>query len=112
MTCDGSVVSPGTLVSSTNTTDRNDITEILSKVALNTINLQSQIQNSFFLKLYCHTVFNNISDCGSQFYRCLNLEYPEKNKRPAPTSLSHKVLSSMPCNENELNVNLSDDGYW
>jgi hypothetical protein len=30
--------SPGTLVSSTNKTDRHDITEILLKVALNTIN--------------------------------------------------------------------------
>ena len=32
--------SPGTLVSSTNKTDRHDITEILLKVALNTINHQ------------------------------------------------------------------------
>jgi hypothetical protein len=31
--------SPGTLVSSTNKTDRHDITEILLKVALNTITL-------------------------------------------------------------------------
>jgi hypothetical protein len=30
--------SPGTLVSSTNKTDRHDVTEILLKVALNTIN--------------------------------------------------------------------------
>ena len=30
--------SPGTLISSTNKTERNDITEILLKVALNTIN--------------------------------------------------------------------------
>jgi hypothetical protein len=34
----GQWFSPGTLVSSTNKTDRNDITEILLKVALNTIN--------------------------------------------------------------------------
>ena len=34
----GRWVSPGTPVSSTNKTDRNDITEILLKVALNTIN--------------------------------------------------------------------------
>ena len=40
MTCDRSVVFPGTPVSSTNKTDRHDIiTEILLKVALNTINL-------------------------------------------------------------------------
>ena len=34
--------SPGTLVSSTNKTDRHDITEILLKVALNTINQTNQ----------------------------------------------------------------------
>ena len=33
--------SPGTPISSTNKTDRHDITEILLKVALNTINLYS-----------------------------------------------------------------------
>jgi S-ribosylhomocysteine lyase LuxS involved in autoinducer biosynthesis len=33
---------PGTLVSSTNKTDRHDITEILLKVALNTINQTNQ----------------------------------------------------------------------
>jgi len=38
--------SPGTLVSSTNKTDRRDINEILLKVALNTITLI----------LYCHTL--------------------------------------------------------
>jgi len=36
---DRSVVFPGTPVSSTNKTDRHNITEILLKVALNTINL-------------------------------------------------------------------------
>ena len=39
MTWDRSMVSPGTPVSSTNKTDRHDITEILLKVALSTINL-------------------------------------------------------------------------
>ena len=38
VTCDRSVVSPGTPVSSTNKTDCQDITEILLKVALSTIN--------------------------------------------------------------------------
>ena len=33
VTCDRSVVSPGTLVSSTNGTDRHDIAEIVLKVA-------------------------------------------------------------------------------
>jgi hypothetical protein len=37
-----SLVSPGTPVSSTNKTDRHDITEILLKVALNTINQKNQ----------------------------------------------------------------------
>jgi len=35
--------SPGILVSSTNTTDRHDITEILLKVALNTITINQTI---------------------------------------------------------------------
>ena len=38
LTCDRSVVSLGTPVSSTNKTDRHDINEILLKVVLNTIN--------------------------------------------------------------------------
>jgi hypothetical protein len=38
MTCNKSVVSPGTPVSSTNKTDRHDMTEILLNVALNTRN--------------------------------------------------------------------------
>ena len=38
MTCDRSAVSPGTPASSTNKTDRHDITEILLKVALNIVN--------------------------------------------------------------------------
>jgi hypothetical protein len=37
------VVPPGTLVSSKNKTDRHDITEILLKVALNTITLHIYI---------------------------------------------------------------------
>ena len=42
VTCDRSVVSLGTLVFSTNKTDHHDITEILLKVALNTINQTKQ----------------------------------------------------------------------
>jgi hypothetical protein len=42
------VVSPGTLVSSTNKTDRPDIAEILLKVALSTIN-QTNIQNVSYI---------------------------------------------------------------
>jgi len=39
VTCNRSVVSQGTPVSSTNKTDYHDITELLLKVSLNTINL-------------------------------------------------------------------------
>jgi hypothetical protein len=43
--CDRSVVSPGTPVSPNNKTDRHDITEMLLKVALNTINYTTNHQN-------------------------------------------------------------------
>jgi hypothetical protein len=39
----------GTPVSSTNKTDNHDITDILLKVALNTINLNQQIRDIFIL---------------------------------------------------------------
>ena len=39
MTCDGLVVFPGTPVSSTNSTDRHDIFEILLKVEVNVLTL-------------------------------------------------------------------------
>ena len=39
MICDKSVFFPGSPISSSNNTDRHDITEILLKVALNTISL-------------------------------------------------------------------------
>ena len=47
VTATGQWFSPGTAVSDTNKTDRHDITEILLKVALNTINL-----NQPHFKLY------------------------------------------------------------
>jgi hypothetical protein len=40
---------PGTLVSSTNKTDRHNITEILLKVALNTINPNPKLSNTLFV---------------------------------------------------------------
>jgi hypothetical protein len=43
--------SPGTPVSSTNKTDRHDITEISMKVVLNTINLIKSITNLLYIKL-------------------------------------------------------------
>ena len=47
VTCDRSVVSPGTPVSSTNKTDCQDITEILLKVALSTINQPTCIRINY-----------------------------------------------------------------
>ena len=41
MTCDKSEVFSGTLVSSTNKTDRHNISEILLKVILHTINISN-----------------------------------------------------------------------
>ena len=62
----------GTLVSSTNKTNRHDITEILLKVALNTINLNhviliTYLLNSFSLK---HVSF------------AINIVIANKNKAP------------------------------
>jgi len=51
VTCDRSVVFYGTPVSSTNKSERNYITEILMKVALNTIN-QTKPQNDYCLQIY------------------------------------------------------------
>jgi hypothetical protein len=55
--------SPGTPVSSTNKTDRNEITEILLKVALNTItkNKLHKILNIFILQKICNgSKLNNL----------------------------------------------------
>jgi hypothetical protein len=45
--------SPGLLVSSTNETDRHDITEILLKVAFNTLKQTLKQTNLFPYTLYC-----------------------------------------------------------
>ena len=50
--------SPGTPVSSTNKTDLHDITEILSKVALNTTNLS-----------LLHVYYKNIGHCHFELHR-------------------------------------------
>jgi len=52
VTCDKWVVLSGTPVSSTNKTDRHDITEILLKVALNTTTI------TLFIKIYLAVAFN------------------------------------------------------
>ena len=53
--------SPGTLVSSINKTDNHDITEILLKVALNTINLNQTIRNALSRNTYTALEPNNSS---------------------------------------------------
>ena len=52
MNCDRLVVESGSSVSSTNNTDRHDITEILLKVALSTIKLTSQLKRIIFTVVY------------------------------------------------------------
>jgi len=52
VTCDRSVVFPGTPVSSMNKTDRHDITDILLKVALNTINLNQFLCQKTITSVY------------------------------------------------------------
>ena len=58
VTCGRSVFSPGSPVSSTNKTDRHDITEILLKVALNTITItlthRDFLAHLYLLKTYSH----------------------------------------------------------
>ena len=54
VTCDRSVVSPGTPVSSTNKTGGHDIAEILLKVALNNINPNFVDKRHFFLQFSHH----------------------------------------------------------
>ena len=52
----GQWFSTGTLVSSTNKADRNNITEILLKVALNTINLnQNYLKRDIFFQVFLLT---------------------------------------------------------
>jgi hypothetical protein len=61
VTCDRLVVFSGTPVSSTNKTDRHDITEILLKVALNSINQTTMLVRSMN-QLFCKTDSNNITE--------------------------------------------------
>jgi hypothetical protein len=67
------MVVPGTPVSSTNRTDRHDITEILLKVALNTLNQPTNIlgsrQNEHALKALSTRIWKNAE--AADFTSCL-----------------------------------------
>ena len=63
MTCDSSMVFSSTPVFSTNKTDCHDITEILLKGAINTINHLPEQPSSFLL----HNVFALLSGSGGSF---------------------------------------------
>ena len=63
MTCDSSMVFSGTPVFTTNKTDCHDITEILLKGAINTINHLPEQPSSFLL----HNVFALLSGSGGSF---------------------------------------------
>ena len=84
--------SPGTPVSSTNKTDRNDITEILLKVVLNTINhkpshLLTLCQS---IRLYCiRLFFLLVKGLIGVLYVCDTLPYSKKN------SYSKNIKSEM-----------------
>jgi hypothetical protein len=62
------MVFSGTPVSSTNKTDCHDITEILLKVAINTINHLPEQPSSFLLSLHCFQYYLNF-DFSENFVR-------------------------------------------
>ena len=99
--------SPGTPVSSTNTTDRHDITEILLKVALNTIT-HKPIKAVFISTWILHGVIFHmiyIGLCNIHLYVILtnadsNITYLQySDTTPASTSIS---IISIPHDEEKI----------
>jgi hypothetical protein len=64
------IINQGTPVSSTNKTDQHDITEILLKVVLNTINITLTLYN-WYVTDYLQTIELQISPYGPQIIRKL-----------------------------------------
>ena len=61
---------PATLVSSINKTDRHDITEIVLKVALNTINLKPEftIKETIFIIVNILELYNFLINCYNKYF--------------------------------------------
>ena len=60
--------SPGTLVSTTNKTDRHDITEILLQVALKTITL-IKLSHHYLLRLLIKTTLSKNVTCHKNYFK-------------------------------------------
>ncbi len=90
MTCDSSMVFSGTPVFSTNKTDCHDITEILLKGAINTINHLPEHPSSFLL----HNVIALLSGSGGSFRGdSFGHRYPRGRGGPLRGgSFSHRFL--------------------
>ena len=95
----GRSVSTGTPVSSTNKTDHHDITEILLKVTLNTINLQTIISLLSVVRLVLHVC----TDCINEDFRsgttCTQHTGPRGRLHLIPTLITF-------CGESWCQINL------
>jgi hypothetical protein len=88
VTCDRSVVSPGSPVFSTNKTYRHDITEILFKVALSTTTLTLIFDNfGICVHLYRIRLYNPPTYIWSIVFLLSNLSYRQINLQK-----EHKIL--------------------
>jgi len=77
----GQWFSPGTSVSSTNKTDRHDITKILLKVALNTINQTIKLLLILFSVNYFRLVAEKINKNERKNKAEIHMEYQAREER-------------------------------
>ena len=89
--------SPGPLVSSTNTTDRHDITEILLEVALNTINQTDKLyipDNHLSLPIFIST---DKADKGlimlKSYFLFLSQGKPDQTYAASPSTMCCRIFS-------------------